>query len=82
MGKKWEQSHQLVDGEQNVVHLYNEILFLSKNKVLIRAIRWISLENMPNERKPSITKYHILHGSIYNVFVMGEGVGKLGRRGN
>ena len=69
-----------MNGEQNVVHPYNEILFLGKNKVLIPAIRWISLESMPNERKPSITKYHILHGSIYNVFVMGKGVGKLGGR--
>ena len=53
---------------------------VKRSKVLIHSIRWISLENIPNERKPSITKYHLLHGSIYNVFVMGKGFGKLGGR--
>lgn len=61
----------------NAMRYYSSV---KRSKVLICFIRWISLENMPNERKPSITKYHILHGSTYNVFVMGKGVGKLGGR--
>ena len=62
------------------IHTMRYYSSVKRSKVLICAIRWISLENMPNVRKPSITRYHILHGSVYNVFVMGKGVGKLGGR--
>ena len=69
-----------MESKMRSIHTMRYYSSVKRSKVLICAIRWISLENMPNERKPSITRYHILHGSVYNVFVMGKGVGKLGGR--